>query len=120
MRLKLSGGSDDIIETVFYNGTKTVRDEIYLKSEIGHGGSPGYDIMTLKVTSVGGAIGCKVYAIYDGYWTFAPSSLDVDVSMPDGWTFTLDREHDYSASLTIEADEVLVLDYKGKNKNDER
>lgn len=34
--------------------------------------------------------------------------------LPNGWQFIVANEHEYSTSLTIEADELLVVDYKDK------
>lgn len=114
MKLTLYGHSDDCIETRLDTGKKTVEDEFHLRSETSKGGPGLYDVMTLRVTSIGGARGCKVYVIYDGCWAFTPAFLDDGRGFPDAWKFTIGKAHEYSASLTIEADEPIVLDYDGK------
>lgn len=107
MKVRISGGSDDIVSLDFDNGRS---DEIYLKSDTGRK-EVGYDVMPLKVMSIGGARGCTVYVIYDGCWSFSVGQLEEGRSLPNGWQFTVANEHAYSSSLTIEADEDLLVTY---------
>lgn len=94
MRFEFYGGSDDII-SIRVDGLDV--DEV--------GGfitDDGRYSRAVEVRSVGGAMGVRVHAIYDGCWSFAAGLIEDGRGIPNGWTIGTDQEHEYSTRLVID------------------
>lgn len=49
-----------------------------------------------------------IIAVYDGFWTFAPSLIHSDDTLPD-WTYTFYRDHSYSIGLRVQTNEDVKV-----------
>ncbi len=100
MQVEIYGGSDDLIEV-------RVNGKDFEEFNANTGGS--LYMGTVLVTSLGGAYGVKVHAIYDGCWSFAIGQLDEGRTQPRKWQYLLDQEHEYSTRVIIMTDEDVVV-----------
>ncbi len=100
MRIEIYGGSDDLIE---------IRVDGKNKDEFNVNPHDNNYAGMLLITTIGGAQGVRVHAIYDGCWSFAIGLLDEDRSLPNYWTFGLQQEHGYSMKLIVDTKDDLVL-----------
>lgn len=94
MKIIFSGASDDLIEISIGSKSKefnVIEDSIHIATFL-----------------VGGAL--KVYALYDGCWTFAAGMIDEGAGLPDWHIETKDSElNGYTTELHMEAPEKTTV-----------
>ncbi len=100
MKIDFYGHSDDLIE-IRIDGKDRHEIDGYIAD------SSNYS-RALEVRTIGGALGVRVHAIYDGCWSFAVGQLEDGRSLPSGWTFALAQEHPYSTRLSIDTGGEIV------------
>jgi hypothetical protein len=94
MKIVFSGASDDLIEVSIGNKHKEF--------------NVIEDFTLVATFLVGGAT--KVYALYDGCWTFAAGMVDEGTSLPDWHIETRNSElNGYTTELHMEAPEKTTV-----------
>lgn len=87
MQLVISGWSDDLIQ---------------IEGDIQEEFNVIKDGPLIASLDIGGKL--KVYAIYDGCWSFAPGKVDEDIEIPEHWVleFTDIMPRKYSMGLFVD------------------
>lgn len=99
MLIKFEGHSDDIVYVARLHAGKEDREE-YSAYRSG-------DDLIRATFNVGGRL--RVYAIYDGCWSFAAGMIEEDISLP-GWdVYVTNGTNGYSAQLRIDTGDEPVF-----------
>lgn len=88
--IKISGGSDDLVEVEGCEGA----DEFNVYG-------PGELVWRADLTTAAEAL--RVYAIYDGNWSFAVGQADEDLPLPS-WPVRITQHPDIAYSVLLEID----------------
>lgn len=106
--LSVYGSSDDLIEMEGIEGADEFNPKGFRDSD---------DIMA-SFDVVSGVDGLRIYAIYDGCWSFAVGQTNDSYPLPD-WPIRITNEHDYSVRLEIDCpDDARVTQNKVPKDDD--
>jgi hypothetical protein len=107
-KIKFYGANDDLIEVEGpvvdpYKGMSLEAEFENQDSRVGPFDFKG----AFYIVDASGEPKVRIYAIYDGTWSFAVAMLDEETPIPEGWTFVLrpSTDCDYSMELVAEVDE---------------
>lgn len=106
--IKFYGGNDDLIEVEgpVVDPFDGMSDTGEFCSERSNPGPVDFK-ETLLIVDAEGSPKVKVYAFFDGCWTFAPSMIDEENPIPPHWKFIIKSSLDcgYSIELLAEVDD---------------